>query len=73
MMDKALVTFYRERWNEVYEIEAREHAALSSAEKLRQVAILLEFARAVQPDRLPDYQVIERWHELRERLHGHAQ
>lgn len=70
MMNKALVRFYRERWKEVYEIEAQEQAALSTEEKLRQVSILLEFARAVQHERLPDYQVIERWRRLKERLCG---
>ena len=69
-MDKALVRFYRERWKEVYEVEAREQAALSTEEKLGQVSVLMEFARAVQRERPPDYQVIERWRRLRERLCG---
>ena len=69
-MDKLSVKFYRERWNEVYEIEARERAGLSTEEKLRQLSILFEFARAVRPSRSPDYAVIERWLKLEERLRG---
>jgi len=69
-VDKLSVKFYRERWNEVYEIEARERAGLSAEEKLRQLSILFEFARAVTPSRSPDYAVIERWLKLEERLRG---
>lgn len=69
-LDKEQAQFYRERWKAVEEIEARERAALTPEERLRQLSILFHFARAIQPSRPPDYSVVERWRRLREHLHG---
>ena len=69
-MTKEQARFYRDRWKEVYEVEARENAALSDEERARQLSILFDFSHAIQPSRPPDYVVIERWRQLRERLHA---
>jgi hypothetical protein len=68
-LDKEQARFYRDRWKAVEEIETQERSRLTDEEKLRQLSILFEFARAVQPSRAPDYVVLERWRKLRERLH----
>ena len=67
-LNKEQATFYRERWKAVYEIEARERAALTPEERLRQIAMLHDFARWAGRGRAfkHESEVRQRWAWLRE-------
>lgn len=64
---------FRKRWQRVNEAEIEELRRMSPAEKLRQVAALMESASAFGWDKAQaaeDQQVRERWLRLRKACHA---
>lgn len=67
-MDKELAKSYRERWKAVEEVTARERAAMTPDERLRQIGALYGFARWASRGkrRTSDSEVRKRWVRLKE-------